>query len=227
VGTPPAETRPRTDARGTGAQLAPVSPSQYEDVKPGPEPAVAARAPEPRYDAGPGIALQVGGGIMSFGSPQMQEVTRAGGYWDARLVLGLRSMLAVELAYVGTANALLPPAVETRGTLVGNGAEGNLRVNIPIIGRDGAYVLPYGIAGLGWQRYRIVNGDSTGAVLAAGDDVLSIPVGGGVTLGYRHLYFDSRFTYRFIQREDMLPGSTGGTDQLRHWSFGGNFGYVF
>jgi hypothetical protein len=169
----------------------------------------------------------VGGGIMSFGSPQMQSVTRTGGYWDARLVLGLRKFFAVELAYVGTANPVLPPAVETGGTLVGHGAEGDLRLNVPIIGREGAYLLPYGIVGLGWQRYRIINGDATGDVLAAGDDVLSVPVGGGITIGYRHLYLDSRFTYRFTQYEDMIPGNTRGADQLRHWSFGGNVGYVF
>jgi hypothetical protein len=227
-GTPPADTKapPRTDARTTGAQLAPVSPSQYEDLQPGPEPTVASRAPEPTYQAGPGIALQVGGGIMNFGSPQMQSVTRAGGYWDARVVLGLRTFLALELAYVGTANPVLPPAVETGGTLVGHGAEGDLRLNIPFLSRDGAYVLPYGLAGVGWQRYRITGGDSTG-VLAAGDDVLSVPVGGGLTIGYRHLYFDSRFTYRFTRYEDMIPGNQRGADQLRHWAFGGNFGYVF
>jgi hypothetical protein len=190
-------------------------------------PGVAARGPEPRLDEGPGIALQVGGGIMGFTSEQMQSVTRAGGYWDARMVLGLRRVFALELAYVGTANPVLPPAVETRGTLVGNGAEGDIRINIPIIGQEGAYVIPYGLGGLGWQHFRLVNSDSNDTVLARGDDVLSIPVGGGVTLGYRHLYFDARFTYRFTTYEDMLPQSGRTNEQLRHWAFGGNFGYVF
>jgi hypothetical protein len=116
--------------------------------------------------------------------------------------------------------------VQSGGSLVGNGAEGNLRLNIPIIGRDGAYVLPYGIAGVGWQRYRIVNGDPTG-MLASGDDVLSFPVGGGLTIGYRHLFLDTRFTYRFTQYEDLIVANGQTRDQLRHWAFGGNFGYVF
>ena len=64
-------------------------------------------------------------------------------------------------------------------------------------------------------------------MLAAGDDVLTVPIGGGVTIGYRHLYFDTRFTYRITQYEDMIPGNTEGARQLRHWAFGANVGYVF
>ena len=163
---------------------------------------------------------------MSFGSSQMQSLTRAGGYWDVRLVLGLRRVLAVELAYLGTANPVLPPAVETRGSLVDNGAEVNLRINIPFISRDGSYLLPYALAGVGWQHYRVVNSDDTG-MLARGDDLLSIPVGAGLTIGHRHLYLDTRFTYRFTQYEDLIPANGRTNEELRHWAFGGNFGYVF
>lgn len=201
--------------------------SQYEDMQPGPEPAVARRARDPRDGAGAGAALQAGGGIMNFGSSQMQELTSAGGYWDVRLVLGMTRMFGFEAAYVGTANAVTAPGVVGGSSLVGNGAEGALRLNIPIVTRDGAYFIPFGVAGMGWQHYRIVNGTTTGAALAPDDDVLTIPVGGGLTIGYRQLYLDTRFTYRFTQFENLIAGSERTNDQLRQWTFGGNFGYAF
>jgi len=53
-------------------------------------------------------------------------------------------------------------------------------------------------------------------------------VGGGLTIGYRHLYLDTRFVYRFTQYEDLMAANEGSrSGQLRQWTFGGNFGYVF
>jgi len=215
----------RSDA-ATSAVPPPPSPSQYEDLGPSPEPTVARRAPEPRsHYAGPDMGLQAGGGLMQFGSTQMQEMTGSGGYWDARLVLAMRKVFSFELAYVGSTTALSAPGVAQGSSLVGHGGEGNLRLNIPFLGRDGAYVLPYGLAGMGWQHYRVSNGDTSGVALAASDDVVTIPIGAGVTIGYRHLYLDARVIYRFSQYEDML--TAGGSNQLQQWTFGGNVGYVF
>jgi hypothetical protein len=64
-------------------------------------------------------------------------------------------------------------------------------------------------------------------VLARSDDVVTIPVGGGVTIGYQHLYLDTRFAYRFTSYEDLLSAVGRTRDQLRQWTFGGNFGYLF
>jgi hypothetical protein len=203
--------------------------SQYEDLQPGPNPAVSSRAPEPVRGRGPGIAVQAGGGIMYFGSSQMQDFTESGGYWDARLVTGMHRILAFEVAYVGTANALTAPGVDSGSTLVGHGAEGAFRLNIPLLTREGAYFTPFAFLGLGWQHYGIINGDTNGAVLAGGDDVATVPVGGGFAIGYGHLFLDTRFTHRFTEYEDLINAGGGGRsrDQLGQWTFGGNFGYVF
>jgi hypothetical protein len=189
---------------------------------------VARRASEPGPREDSGLALQAGGGIMNFGSSRMQELTSAGGYWDVRLIGGLRQVFAFEAAYVGTANPISAPGVLEGSALVGHGAEGNLRLNIPLVTSDGAYFMPFGVAGLGWQHYRIVNGATTGAMLAQNDDVLVIPVGAGLTIGYRHMYLDTRFTYRFSQYEDLLTASDQSNNgQLRQWTLGGNFGWAF
>jgi hypothetical protein len=137
-------------------------------------------------------------------------------------------VFAFELAYVGTLNPLTAPGVVEGSSLFSHGAEGDLRLNVPLITRDGAYVLPYALAGLGWQRYHVGNGGTDGQVLARNDDVIAVPLGGGVTIGYRHLYLDTRFVYRLSENEDLLVASGGrGASQLRHWTLGGNFGYVF
>jgi hypothetical protein len=201
--------------------------SQNEDVAPGPEPSLASRAARARSFDGPGVAVQVGGGIMNFGSTQMQELTQSGGYWDARLVLGLRRIWAFELAYVGTANRLNAPGVADGSWLVGNGAEGGLRLNIPLLRSEGGYLIPYAVAGLGWQRFVISNGSTDGRMLASTDDVLTVPVGGGVTIGYQHLYLDTRLSYRLTQYDDLIAAGNPPKNQLRQWAFGGNIGYLF
>jgi hypothetical protein len=138
----------------------------------------------------------------------------------------LLKVFSFELAYVGSATPLNAPGVAEGSTLIGHGGEGALRLNIPFISRDGAYVMPYGLAGMGWQHLRITNGETNGSVLAASDDIVTIPLGGGLTIGYRHIYLDTRFNYRFTQNEDLLA-TEGNSGQLRQWTFGGNFGYVF
>jgi hypothetical protein len=228
--SPPAPAPSTSRPGGATSALEPMGTrgvSQYEDMQPGPDPSVARRATEPRPREDPGIALQAGGGIMNFGSSQMQELTSAGGYWDVRVIGGLRRVFAFEAAYVGTANPVTAPGVLEGSSLVGHGAEGDLRLNLPLVTSDGAYFIPYGVAGLGWQHYRIVNGATTGAMLAQNDDVLVVPVGGGLTIGYRHMYLDARFTYRFSQYDDLLTASDQSDGQLRQWSFGGNFGWAF
>ena len=197
-------------------------------MEPGPEPALASRAKEPaRADRGPGFALQVGGGIMNFSSAQMQQLTNTGGYWDVRLVMGLRRVFGAELAYLGTVNPVTAPGVQSGSALLGNGAEGDLRLAVPLINAEGAYIIPYGLAGLGWEHYRIASGDTDGAVLAKTDDVVTVPVGGGMTIGHRHLFLDTRFVYRFTQNEDLIAANGHANGHLRQWTFGGNFGYVF
>jgi opacity protein-like surface antigen len=203
------------------------APSQYEDLSESSAPTVAARAPDRRHWHGPDLGLQVGGGVVNYGSSQMEQLTRPGGYWDARLVLGMRQVFAFELAYVGAMSPLNAPGVAPGSTLYRNGAEGDLRLNAPLLMRDGAYVLPYALAGMGWERFHIGNGGTDGRVLARNDDVVTVPVGGGVSIGYRHLFIDTRFTYRFTQHEDLLAAAGPSSDRLRNWSFGGNFGYLF
>jgi hypothetical protein len=182
---------------------------------------------EPRVfrPLGPGVTVQGGGGIAGFSAPAIRDVTGTGGYWDARVVVGMGTLFAFEGAYVGAVHSLVGPGIADGATLVGNGAEGNFRLNIPLLRRE-AFIIPFGVAGIGWMHYH-VNGDTDGTFLSRNDDIATFPVGGGVTIGHRHLFLETRFIYRFTEYDDLLQSDGAGSNGLRQWTFGANFGYLF
>src|SRR4051794_28596204 len=59
-----------------------------------------------------GTIIQVGGGVTDFQSQRTRDLTSTGGYWDARAVVGTRTALALELAYVGNARDLKAPGLD-------------------------------------------------------------------------------------------------------------------
>jgi len=210
----PPETIPRTE------------PAPGEVRGPELEPAITSSPASSTTPSPPlGIGLQVGGGVDGFSSSVMPGLVRNGGYWDGRLIIGLRKLFSFELAYLGSAHPLVAPGITGQANLVGHGAEGGLRINLPLV-RDDAFFSPYGMVGLGWMHYHVSGGANDGTVLASNDSVETIPLGGGITIGHRHLYFDARVVYRLTSDEDLIRENPR-SGQLRQWSFGGAFGYVF
>jgi hypothetical protein len=197
-----------------------VGPGQLEatSVSAGPS---APIAPAARL----GIGVQVGGGVNGFSAASMPNYVRNGGYWDARIAVGLRKFFTMEGAYVGTAHPLVAPGVSDNAALIGHGFEGDLRLNLPVV-RENAFLSPYALVGLGWMHYHVAQGTTDRSIVAMSDDVGTIPVGGGVTIGDRHLYFDARVIYRLTSDEDLIVANPH-SGQLRQWSFGGAFGYLF
>jgi hypothetical protein len=198
----------------------PVPPADF--TRSAAPPVVSASA-EPSSRARLSVGVQAGGGVVGFSSAQMRQLARPGGYWDARLVLDPKKVFGAELAYLGAVQPV-DGAGGASATLLGNGAEGDLRVNIPVHTRGDIIVAPYALAGMGWMHYGLTGGSPDGlSLLASRDDILVFPVGAGLTVGRGHLYLDARFTYRFTALEDMAPG--GG--QLRTWNAGANVGVLF
>jgi hypothetical protein len=213
-----------------GEQIAPSPAVRDPWAGNGSSPTVRSSGDESRIARGPqGIGLQAGGGVVSFARREMRDVARAGGYWDVRVALGLRQVAALELAYVGAAHSLDPFAAGAGAALVGHGLEGALRLNVPLTlagkGKNGVFLVPYGLAGLGWMHYHTTGGANDGTVLAQSDGVATIPLGGGVSVGRGHLYLDTRFTYRLTTYEDLVVEGSG--SHLRHWTYGGSVGYMF
>lgn len=180
-----------------------------------------------------GISLSVGGGVQDFTDSGMRSTTDPGGIWDVRGVLGTRTPIAVEAAYVGTAQGIDARFGEdTTATLVGSGLEGALRLNlIPF-----AAVTPYAFGGLGWKRYDVVGADFRTADTGIRDEdtLLEVPMGGGLNYRYAGFLADARFTYRAAVGEDLVLTDEQLPDEvepdaegLDNWSVSARLGWEF
>jgi hypothetical protein len=173
-----------------------------------------------------GLGMQLGGGVAGFSSAQMRQLASTGGYWDARLGVGLKQLFAVELAYLGAAHSLSAGGVGGGAVLIGNGAEGDLRLNIPVL-RQRTFVTPYALAGLGWMHYQVAGSSNDGTMVAGADDMAVIPIGAGLTIGRGQFYFDTRFVYRFTAFEDLVRDPDRAGAQLGQSTFGASLGVLF
>ena len=169
-----------------------------------------------------GSAVMLGGGYEDFTQAVPKADTSAGGSWDLRLAAGTRQFIGLEAAYVGGARNVNGLGFATNTTLVNNGVEGNLRVNVPIAaGR--ALVEPFGFIGLGWQHYSLSTTVATADVTRT-DDVMTMPYGGGLMAAYGRFMVDARIQWRdtFYNNMFSVTGS-----KLNTWGAGGNVGLEF
>jgi hypothetical protein len=191
----------------------------------------ATAAPRPFSDVPvvpTGFALQLGGGVTGFSRHGARDTFGVGGYWDARAILGTRSFLGAELAYVGSARDIKASGVDGNAKMMGNGAEALARGNLPMHAGP-TLITPYLFGGVGWTYYQIVNnnGSNTSGIKDHAN-ALTIPFGTGVNVSYNHFLADARFTYRAVVDDKLVP-TTGNDDHLdlQNWSAGATVGYEF
>ena len=170
-----------------------------------------------------GSGFLVGGGYEDFTSNAMRSQTGGGGNWNARAIVGTRQFVGVEGAYVGSAHSVDALGVSSSAVLVSNGLEGDVRVNLPIAMRRAQLLEPFGFVGLGWQHYQVTNTTVNTSDLAGNDDVMTVPLGGGIAYAIGRFMADARFTYRPTYYSDMLRN--GGS--LSNWGVGGQVGVAF
>jgi len=177
-----------------------------------------------RWAPAVGAGIMAGGGVQDFAWANARSITQTGGFWNARLIFGTRQFLGLEAAYVGSAQSISALGLSNNAVLVSNGAEGALRLNIPIMAR-GSLVEPFAFGGMGWSRFHVANSNINTSSVASNDDVLTVPYGAGLAFGYRGFLADARFTYRSTFYNDLLRASGGG--RLDNWSAGGQLGFEF
>lgn len=181
--------------------------------------------PEARRRATPvsgyGSEVAVGGGVVNFANSTARGMTDAGGSWNLRLSSGTRSFLGAEAAYIGSWQKIAAAGLDPDARLVGNGVEANLRLNIPLVSGDSLFS-PFGIAGLGWSQFNVVNDDYNASGVRDRDRILSVPLGAGLAMGYRGFMFDGRYTYRRVFEQDLL-----GNASLDNWMVSANIGREF
>jgi hypothetical protein len=199
--------------------LAPMAHAQLE-------PRISGRPGEEHIRSGIGVSIQGGGGVNDFTGSNSRGVTNLGASWDIRAVLGTRRILALEGAYVGTSRSLSTGSFAANNmNLISNGFEGALRLNAPFLERE-VLVEPFAFVGAGWSHYyfsNIVNGLAS----ASADSVGTIPMGGGLAIGYRGFFAEARFTYRSVYDDDQLVVSNVGRLGLDNWNAGLMIGFEF
>jgi hypothetical protein len=146
----------------------------------------------------------VGGGVRGFTKEDARDFIDEGGAWDARVLFGSRSIIALEAAYVGSASDVAALGLDPDATLMQNGVEGALRLNI----LTGMWQ-PYVLAGAGWSRYTVTNEDFNTSSVEGEDDVAQFPLGAGVAFRYEGLVLDARGVYRPTASAELIPDDDG------------------
>lgn len=189
---PPAPSRPGAMAgdeslpRGAGAATAQVTYVQYSD--------------EERLLFPWGMSVSVGGGVTSFLEDDTRAFTDTGGNWSARLAIGTRLPVTLELAYQGSLQDIDAMGLDRDAMLLGNGVEANIRLNASPRGS----VQPYILAGVGWTRYRVTNDQYNTSNVEDEEDVLLLPVGAGVGFRWRGMLLDVRGVVRPALYDDLI-----------------------
>lgn len=179
--------------------------------------------PEPGSSPGAltpfGTSLTIGGGIVGFTAERARDSSEVGGAWNARLVVGTRTPLAAEIAYVGSAQNVLAPGLDDDAMLLGNGGEVAARLGWP----RGA-VQPYLLAGAGFTHYALVNDDVNTSNIQGSDNLLHFPLGAGVAFRAGSVLIDARGVFRPSVDGDLFAE---GENEMHTWSGSLNAGWEF
>jgi hypothetical protein len=203
---------------GVTESLAPVGPQPFLLPRP-----TVATPLEHTWVAKVGAGILVGGGFEDFTNSTMRGMTSTGGNWTARVLAGTRQFVGVEAGYVGSLRSIDALGLQSSARLLSNGLEGAARLNVPVVMRRTQLLEPFGFIGLGWSRYQLQNTTTVTADLERNDDVMTLPVGGGLEYAIGRFMADARFTYRATYYNDLMRN--GGN--LNSWGFGGQVGFSF
>jgi outer membrane protein OmpA-like peptidoglycan-associated protein len=146
-----------------------------------------------------GMAITIGGGVVGFLDDDARELGHTGGAWEARLTFGTRTPLAVEAAYVGTAQGIDALGLDDSAVLLGTAVEGNLRLNFAT-----AFLQPYLFGGVGYTRYSITNEDFNTSSVNDSEEMGHIPFGAGLGFQWGGFLFDVRGTMRAAFEDDLV-----------------------
>lgn len=164
--------------------------------------------------SGVGSVIQIGGGPIGVVEDTVRQEP-LGGTWSLRGIVGTRSFIAGELAYVGHARDFDRAGLTNDAMLLNNGGELEARLNLPIgFGMENRTLLePYAHGGVGYMVRSVGQDDIIDPTADTADDYFTFPVGAGVMLGYAGAVLDTRVTYRpttdgaFIDNDFVDPAS--------------------
>jgi hypothetical protein len=205
----PAYPEPMPDPTADPAYVSPTQPLA--------EPDTSMDRNSARWTRRVGLQIEVGGGAQGFLDGDATSITDPGGSWTARAVVGTRSHIAGEVAYVGSAQALDVLGVADRANIMSNGVEGMLRVNI----LTGA-LQPYVGAGYTWRHYNITNSSFNTSSVADKGNVSEIPIAAGLAYRFRPFVLDTRFNLHNAFATTIIPEAN-----LSTWGVDAKVGFEF
>lgn len=167
-----------------------------------------------------GLAVTAGGGYAGFLNDEVNDFVDPGGGWDARVLMGTKTWVGFEAAYLGTSNEFDALGVRDDASLVGHGASAALRLGLLPAAYD---FRPYLLAGASWMHYSIKDADDDSAPLRDSGDVFSVPLAGGFSYGYDWLFADLRVQFAPSFSEDLLRDSADGN--VGTWRAVANIGF--
>jgi hypothetical protein len=197
------------------AMPSPGDTSPSSSMPPPAEEGVHASGEEPAPMSGIGMAVTAGGGVTGFVGSGARASADPGFTWDARLTLGTRTIIGLDLAYLGATQGLDIKGLDTDALLLSNGGEADLRLQVPK-----GIARPYLFGGIGWTHYKVTRTQLGGTGLAGGDTVGTVPFGIGLAIGRPNgIVFDLRATGRVTFDEQLLNGvaQTQGSTNLNSW----------
>jgi hypothetical protein len=235
---PPYSVALTQDVNSTQTQTQTQTTSEVGDIKVQPSPPPPAVVPITITDERPvnvivapqrreiGLAVSLGGGVGQFTDSALRDHTGVNGEYEARVLFGTRSPIAVEAAYVGTAGSIDALGLDDNAVLISNGVEGLARLNL-----GNRLVQPFIVGGASWVRYSIVNASVNTSDVRDRDDVFAVPVGAGIAtyVGDSGFMADVRFMYRFAFGNDLMKSTAPGADDpsLANWNVSLRLGYAF
>jgi hypothetical protein len=175
-----------------------------------------------------GFGLTLGGGVSDFVGTEARAVTNTGGGWTVRGTWGTRSWIALEGAYVGSAQAIDAIGLDNDAVLVGNGLAADVRFNF----LPRSMIQPFVYGGAAWNHYDLSNTNINVSDVNNSDDVFQVPVGLGVA-GYIYGFMaDVRGEYDMAWGNDLIPAIAGENNgalvgSLDRWSVTGTIGMAF
>ncbi len=163
------------------------------------------------------ISLALGVGAIGNIGQSINNFTDPGVAWNARVSFNTDYVVGVEAAYVGSAQDLDDGHGFSDSSLIGNGVEGNLRLNVPL-----EVVRPYVFGGVGWTHYQVTDRDLD-------EGVIHVPGGAGVDVTIDDSFLiDLRGTIRGAFEDDLLENTRASGDaDLDSWSVAAGAGYNF
>jgi hypothetical protein len=175
-----------------------------------------------------GFALTAGGGVQGFTGDTMRNTTADGGNWDVRAGFGTRLPVSIEASYLGSAQQINALGLDSNALLVGNGVQGNLRINATT---GNIPIQPFLFGGVAWRRYQLQNTNTNTSDVIGEDDVLEVPLGIGVAYKHKGFTLDARGEYRPSFYSNLVPdsGSNAFADpaSLDRWGVNANIGVEF